>query len=88
MWSFSELFAKMIVDFANVQETFHVVSKRVSLRFIVAGCEMFGFPHVESDVTQQKDVRHVGGHVLLLPLPSVRNHRTARQNQRVRQNYF
>ena len=64
------------------------VSKGVSLWFVVAGCEMFGFPHVEGDVTQPKDVRHVGGQVLLLSLTGVRNHRTARQNQRVRQNYF
>ena len=49
---------------------------------------MFGFPHVEGDVTQPKDVRHVGGQVLLLSLTGVRNHRTARQNQRVRQNYL
>ena len=39
---------------------------------------MFGFPHVKSDVAQPKDVRHVGGQVLLLSLTSVRDHRTAR----------
>ena len=58
----------------------YVLTNESRYGLLFVGCEMFGFPHVESDVAEQKDVRYVGSQVLLLPLTSVRNHRTARQN--------